>query len=66
MHTGFKRRNLKGTERDQFEELGLDTRIILKQFFKCWNGREWIGFIGFMIEANGRLLLNMVMDLQVL
>jgi len=34
MHTGFKWRNLKETERDRFEELGVDTRIILKQFFR--------------------------------
>jgi hypothetical protein len=66
MHTGFKWRNLQGTERDHFEELGVDTRIILKRFFKCWNGREWTGFIRFMIETSGRLLLNMVMDLPVL
>jgi len=40
MHTECKLWNLKGKERGRFEQLGVDKRIILKQFFKWWNGTE--------------------------
>ena len=43
MHAGFWCGNLR--ERDLFEDLGVDGRIILKWTFKKQNGRAWIGFI---------------------
>jgi len=42
-------------ERGQFEDLGIDGRI-LKWIFKEWNGQTWIGFIWLMIVTSGGLL----------
>jgi hypothetical protein len=36
VHTEFWRRKLR--ERDHFEDIGIDRRIILKWIFKTWNG----------------------------
>lgn len=47
-------RNLK--ERDEFEDLGVDGRIILKRIFKQSVGRVWTGFICLIIETSCRIL----------
>jgi hypothetical protein len=56
VHTGWG----KVRERDNFEELGIDGRTILKRIFKKWDrGMDWIDL------ARGgnswRALLNVVM-----
>jgi hypothetical protein len=43
MHIKFWQGSLK--ERDYFEDLGVDGRVILKRILKAWNIEEWIGFI---------------------
>jgi hypothetical protein len=51
MNAGFWLENL--TERDCFEDLGLDGRIILKLILKKYVGRAWTGFIWLRTETNG-------------
>jgi len=40
LHTGFWWGNLR--ERDHWEDVGVDGRIILKFLFKKWDGGLWI------------------------
>lgn len=47
-------RNLK--ERDEFEDLGVDGRIILKKIFKQSFGRVWTWFIWLMTGTSCRIL----------
>jgi hypothetical protein len=40
-------------ERDHFEDLDVDGRIILKWIFKKFYGEAWIGLIWLRIGTNG-------------
>jgi hypothetical protein len=62
VHAGFWCGNLR--ERDLFEDLGVDGRIILKWTFKKQNGRAWIGFI-WKRTGTMRGVVNMIMNLRV-
>jgi hypothetical protein len=43
LHTEFWWRYLR--ERDHWEDLGVDEKIILKCFFNKWDGEAWTGLI---------------------
>lgn len=53
MHTRFWWVNMK--ERDHFEDLYLDGRIILKQILKKQCGKVWAGFIWLRIGTGGKV-----------
>jgi hypothetical protein len=53
MHTGCWWGNLR--ERGQFEDIGVDGRI-LKWIFNKWDGQAWTGFIWLRIGRGGGLL----------
>jgi hypothetical protein len=44
----------KAREREHFEDLGVDRRLILKWLLREWD--EWTGFISFRIGTGGGLL----------
>jgi hypothetical protein len=55
MHTKFRLENLKG--RDNFEDLGIDWKIILEWTLEICVGKVWTGCIWLiMIETSGGLL----------
>jgi hypothetical protein len=45
--TGFLWGDLRG--KDHFEDLGVEGNMVLKRFFKKWNGELWTGSIGLRI-----------------
>jgi hypothetical protein len=51
VHTGFWWGDLR--ERDHFEDIDLDGRIILKWIFKKWDGEPWTGLICLRIGTGG-------------
>ena len=51
MYTGFGWGNL--TERDHFEDPGIDGRIILRWNFKKWDVGAWTGLIWLTIGTGG-------------
>jgi hypothetical protein len=54
VHTGFCWGDL--IERDHFEDLGVDGRIILKWNLKQWDRGEWTGLLWLRIGTDGGLL----------
>jgi len=54
VHTGFGWRDLR--ERDNFGDLDVDERKILKWIFKKWDVTAWTGLILFMVPTGGRRL----------
>jgi hypothetical protein len=52
-HTRFWWGNLR--ERDHFEDLDIDGRIILKWTLKLYDGRAWTGLLWLRIGTSGRL-----------
>jgi len=43
-------------ERYHLKDLGVDGRIILKWFFKRWDGEAWTGLLWHRIRADDELL----------
>jgi hypothetical protein len=61
VHTGFWWGDLR--ERNHFEDLGVDGRIILKWIFKKWDGgMGWIDLAHY--RDRWRALVNAVMNLR--
>ena len=54
MHTVFWWGNLR--ERDHFEDLSIDGRIILRKIFRKWDVGAWNGSIWLRIGAGGEHL----------
>jgi hypothetical protein len=54
VHTGFRWKDL--TERDHFEDLGIEGVIVWNWIFKKWDGEEWTGFIWLRIWTGSRPL----------
>jgi hypothetical protein len=54
VHTGFWWGDLR--EGDQWEDPGIDVRIILKRISKKWDGATWTGLIWLRIGTGGGLL----------
>jgi hypothetical protein len=54
VYTGFWWGDLR--ERDHWEGVGVDGRIILKWIFKKWDWESWTGLIWLKIGTGGGLL----------
>jgi hypothetical protein len=54
VHTGFWWGNLR--ERNQFEDVGVDGKIILNGIFKKWDGEAWTGLVWLRIGTCDGLL----------
>jgi hypothetical protein len=54
VHIGFWWGDMQ--ERNHFEDLGLDGRIILKWIFKKWEGEAWTGLLWLRIGTGGGCL----------
>jgi hypothetical protein len=59
---GSYRRNL--SEKDHFQDTGLDGRVVTKWMFKKWDGSSWTGLI-WLRKGTGRALLDAVLYLLV-
>jgi hypothetical protein len=54
VHIGYWWVHLR--ERNHLKDMKVDGRIIIKWFFKRWNGEAWTGIMWFRIRtAGGRL-----------
>ena len=53
--TGERRGAYRGnlSERDHFQDTGLDGRIVIKWMFKRWDGGSWTGLIWRRIGTGG-------------
>jgi hypothetical protein len=60
VNTGFWWGN--SSERNHFDDPGIDGRIILRWIFRKWNGGAWTGLIWLRIGTGGGHL-NAVMNL---
>jgi hypothetical protein len=54
----FSSRRGKLMEIDDFGDLSVDERIILKQIFKKYKGKTWTGFIWFRIGTSTGVLIS--------
>jgi hypothetical protein len=63
VHTGFWCGVLR--ERDHFEDIGIDCRIILKWIFRRWHGETLTGLIWLRIGTGRPMLVNAVLSLLV-
>ena len=63
MRTGFRWGNLR--ERNHFEDLGVDERIILKWLFEKWHGgdMDWIDLA--QDRVRWQALVNAIINLRV-
>jgi hypothetical protein len=52
VHTEFRRGD--PTERNDFEYLGVDGRIILKCILKNWDGKAWAGLFCIKTGTGGK------------
>jgi hypothetical protein len=66
MSTGERRGSYRGnmSERDHFQDTGLDGRVVIKWMFKKWDGGSWTALI-WLRKGTGSALLNAAMDLLV-
>jgi hypothetical protein len=56
-HTGFWWGDLG--ERDNLKDIGVDVMIVLKRFFKKWEGEAWTGLLWLNIGTDvGRLSMR--------
>jgi len=51
VHAGFWWDNLR--ERDHFEDLDVDGRLIFEWIFRKWDGEVWTGFLWIKITTGG-------------
>ena len=63
MYTGFWWGDLR--ERNNFEDPGVDERIILRWIFRKWNVTAWTASMWLRIGTGGGQLVNEVMNLRV-
>jgi hypothetical protein len=62
VHTWFRWGDLR--ERDHFQDLGVDGRLILEWIFKTWDGLAWTGLVWFQDRDRWWELVNAIMNLS--